>query len=103
LSIDANETSEFRPGSIFGNIENASAFLKTGAVGYSPNKDKFDGLKLETVEWKVSPLRADSVKSSFFEDETIFPRGSVKFDNALLMTQIKHEWHSVKDILSNKV
>jgi len=101
LSIDAKKTSKFNPDSIFKNLESASNFLKTGAVGYSPNKDKFDGLELETFEWKVSPLHVNSVQSSFFENEAIFPKGSVKFDNALLMTQIKHEWHSVEEIKPN--
>ena len=31
-----------------------------------------------------------------FEDETIFPNGSVQFDNTLLMKKIKHEWRSVE-------
>lgn len=101
LSIDASETSAFNPDSVFENLENASNFLKTGAVGYSPNRDKFDGLRLETFEWKVSPLQVNLVRSSFFENEVIFPKESVQFDNALLMTQIKHEWHSVKEIIPN--
>ncbi|MGN7786676.1 hypothetical protein ACTJIJ_19230 [Niabella sp. 22666] len=33
-----------------------------------------------------------NVKSSFFENKDIFPEGSVAFDNALLMTQVEHEW-----------
>lgn len=81
-------------------MDNASEFSRTGAIGYSPNKNKFDGLELETFDWKVSPLQVESVQSSFFEDKAIFPAGSVKFDNALLMTQIKHEWHSVERINS---
>ena len=52
-------------------------------------------MKLKTFNWKVEPLNVTSVHSSFFEDETIFPKGSVQFDNALVMTQIKHEWLSV--------
>jgi hypothetical protein len=99
LSIDACETDEFNPHSIFENLERASDFLKTGSVGYSPNKNQFDGLKLETFDWKVSPLQVQDVQSSFFEDESRFPKGSVKFDNALLMTNIKHEWHSVRPAL----
>ncbi len=70
-------------------------FFEGGAIGYSPSGNKFDGLKLKTFNWKVEPLNVSAVQSSFFENEYIFPKGSVKFDNALLMTQIKHEWHSV--------
>ena len=66
-------------------------------MGYSPNKDKFDGLKLEPYTWKVKPLEVIKVESSFFADKKLFPEGSVTFDNALLMTKIEHEWHSVSN------
>lgn len=65
-----------------------------GDLGYSPNKDKFDGLRLKAYNWEVKPLEVSNVKSSFFENEEIFPKGSVTFDNALLMTNIEHEWKS---------
>jgi hypothetical protein len=81
--------------SIFETLENVSDFFEKGAVGYSPNGKKFDGLKLETYNWEVKPLNVSKVKSTFFENETLFPKGSVKFDNALLMTKVEHEWHSV--------
>ena len=95
ISIDGDKTSRLNSNSIFRNLDNASKFFEGGAVGYSPNGDKYDGLKLKTFNWKVEPLNVTSVHSSFFEDEKFFPKGSVQFDNALLMTQIKHEWYSV--------
>jgi hypothetical protein len=97
ISIDAKETKQFDTNSIFGNLKNVSNFFEKGSVGYSPNKEKFDGLKLQTYEWKVTPLEVTGVKSSFFENEQVFPKGTVTFDNALLMTKVEHEWHSVKD------
>ena len=97
ISIDAKETTVFDNGSIFENLENVSDFFEQGAVGYSPNKDKFDGLKLEPYTWKVKPLEVIKVESSFFADKKLFPEGSVTFDNALLMTKIEHEWHSVSN------
>ncbi len=95
ISVDGDKTETLNSNSIFQNLDTASNFFEGGAVGYSPNGDKFDGLKLKTFNWKVEPLNVTEVHSSFFEDESIFPKGSVQFDNALLMTQIKHEWHSV--------
>ncbi len=95
ISIDGVKTEKLNPNSIFQTLGNASKFFEGGAVGYSPNGDKYDGLKLETFDWKVEPLNVSSVHSSFFEDKSIFPEGSIQFDNALLMTEIKHEWHSV--------
>jgi len=84
----------FNDKSIFETLNNASDFFENGDLGYSPNKDKFDGLRLKAYNWKVRPLAVQNVKSSFFEDEEIFPKGSVIFDNALLMTNIEHEWKS---------
>jgi hypothetical protein len=97
IAIDATEAKTFDPASVFETLENVSGFFEKGAIGYSPNGKKFEGLKLETYNWQVKPLAVSNVKSSFFEDETIFPKGSVKFDNALLMTNVEHEWHSVSD------
>jgi hypothetical protein len=95
ISIDGKKTDKLNEHSIFEDLENASNFFEAGAIGYSPNGDKYDGLKLKTFNWKVEPLEVTSVSSSFFENEAVFPKGSVKFDNALLMTQVKHEWCSV--------
>lgn len=96
ISIDAKEIDIFDPGSIFETLDNVSAFFEKGSVGYSPNNSKYEGLKLEAYKWQVKPLEVMNVKSSFFEDESIFPKGSIHFDNALLMTRIEHEWHSMK-------
>ena len=95
ISIDGNKTEILNSNSIFENIEEVSKFFEGGSIGYSPSGNKFDGLKLKTFNWKVEPLNVTAVQSSFFENEGLFPKGSVKFDNALLMTQVKHEWHSV--------
>jgi hypothetical protein len=95
VAIAAAESDTFEADSIFETLENASGFFQRGEVGYSPNGAKFDGLRLQTKQWLVKPLRVSQVQSSFFENESIFPKGSVKFDNALLMNKIEHEWHSV--------
>ncbi len=42
--IDAVETKIFNDNSIFETLHNASNFFKNGELGYSPNKDKFEGL-----------------------------------------------------------
>ena len=96
ISICGNKTEKLDTTSIFQSLDNASDFFKAGSVGFSPNGNKFDGLELRTFDWKVQPLHLTSIHSSFFEDETLFPKGSVHFDNALLMTSLEHEWHSVK-------
>lgn len=97
ISIDARETDDFAANSIFETLENVSAFFEKGAVGYSPNKNKYEGLKLQAYTWQVRPLDVTNVHSSFYENERVFPKGSVHFDNALLMTKAEHEWRSMQD------
>ncbi|MEM0996766.1 MAG: DUF2071 domain-containing protein [Bacteroidota bacterium] len=98
LSIEARESDQWNEASVFENLECASAFFENGAVGYSPDKGDFEGLELRVHEWRVSLLEVEKVHSSFFENEAIFPSGSVRFDNALLMKNIDHEWIGRKKI-----
>jgi hypothetical protein len=96
LSIRARETNNWNNESIFENLECVSDFFEQGSIGYSPCKKGFEGLELKAYTWKVSLLEVEKVKSSFFEDRSIFPEGSVKFDNALLMKDIEHEWVGIE-------
>ena len=72
------------------------SFFEKGSLGYSATETgkTLDGIVLEIENWKVEPLALNFVESSFYNDETIFPKDSVKFDHALLMRNIAHEWHS---------
>ena len=98
LDIKAKETDIWNEKSVFKDLKCVSDFFEKGSVGYSPDKENFDGLQLIVKNWKVSLLEVDHVKSSFFDDEKIFPSGSVNFDNALLMRNVKHEWVGLKKI-----
>ncbi|HKZ67160.1 MAG TPA: hypothetical protein VJ111_12415 [Chitinophagaceae bacterium] len=98
ICIDAKEANNFNPNSVFETLENASGFFEKGSLGYSPNGDKYEGLKLQVYKWQVKPLDVSNIRSSFFEDETVFPKGSICFDNALLMTKAEHEWHKAIDL-----
>lgn len=97
ISIDAREAKQLSPTSVFETLDNVSSFFERGSVGYSPNGEKLEGLKLHTYTWQVHPLEVTSVHSSFYENESIFPKGSIAFDNALLMTKVEHEWKSLPD------
>jgi hypothetical protein len=99
-SIDATLANTLKKESIFKDLPTVSAFFKSGSTGYSPNGNNFDGLLLNTYTWDMKPLEVSNVRSSYFENERIFPKGSVQFDNALLMTNIEHEWSSLPDRFS---
>ncbi|GGG50608.1 DUF2071 domain-containing protein [Bizionia arctica] len=100
LSIKAKKTNKWNKESVFENLQCVSDFFENGSVGYSPDNTDFEGLELKAYNWEVSLLEVENVKSSFFENERIFPKGSVMFDNALLMTGIEHEWIGLKKIKS---
>ena len=53
-----------------------------------------DGIVLRTTTWEVQPLRIESVESSYFSNQKLFPAGSIAFDCALIMRNIAHEWES---------
>jgi hypothetical protein len=86
--------------SLFQSLEEASAFFEAGSLGYSatPDPTRFQGLQLHCFNWRVAPLEVEEVRSSFFEDEALFPSGSIEFDSALLMRGIEHEWLGKSDL-----
>lgn len=100
LSVDARLAQGFPADSIFASLDEVSDFFEAGSVGYSPHamNGHFEGLELRCKSWQVQPLSVSHVESSYFNDENIFPTGSVEFDNALLMHGIEHEWHTREPI-----
>jgi uncharacterized protein YqjF (DUF2071 family) len=100
LSVIA-ETADAWPGdSVFDSLDKASAFFAAGALGYSPTYDsrRFQGIELACQRWCVQPLAVREIRSSWFDDATVFPPGSAQFDCALLMRGIEHEWHGREDL-----
>jgi hypothetical protein len=95
VAVEGRVTTDFPDGSVFGSIQDASDFFERGSLGYSATRRSgtYDGLELRTINWSVESLAVDRIESSFFEDSSLFPAGSVEFDCALLMRNINHEWH----------
>ena len=94
VEVVGRPSTALQSGSVFPDTDAASRFFERGSLGYSDTRDpsEFDALELRTRTWHVTPLDVDHVLSSFFEDPSRFPPGSVEFDNALLMRDIDHEW-----------
>jgi hypothetical protein len=95
LLIEGHVAKELPTTSVFGSIKEASDFFERGSLGYSvtARPSQFDGLELRSFNWQMQPLTVERVATSFFENRAWFPPGSVKFDCALLMRGIRHEWH----------
>jgi hypothetical protein len=87
--------------SCFASLAEASVFFEGGSLGFSATRDgdRLEGLLLRTIEWRARPLAVREVRSSYFEDEGRFPKGSVQFDHALVMRDVIHEWHKATDLL----
>ena len=87
-------------GSVFRSLQEASDFFAAGSLGYSVTSEtgRYDGLELACKSWQVTPLTVEQIESSFYDDRSVFPSGSIEFDCGLLMRGIKHEWHSQKDL-----
>jgi hypothetical protein len=100
MKVGARRTTKLPTSSDFRSLEESSAFFQAGSLGYSATTDpsRFQGLELRCRNWHVEPLEVEEVRSSFFEDELLFPKGSIEFDCALLMRDIEHEWHGKPDL-----
>lgn len=96
VSISGKTATDLPADSIFSSLATCSRFFEDGSLGYSPTttNNKYEGLELRTKKWNVEPLTITDVESSFFNNPEIFPEDSVTFDNALLIKNIDHEWHS---------
>jgi hypothetical protein len=105
VAVEGRVASELPVDSVFGSIRGASDFFECGSLGYSATHTagEYDGLELHTFNWQVLPLSVERVESSFFEDRKLFPVGSIEFDCALLMRNIKHEWHGRPSLCAETV
>jgi len=105
ISLSAAVTDKLPAASIFTSLESASDFFQGGSLGYSTTSDtrRFQGLELRCRQWQMVPLDVTEVRSTYVEDETAFPKGSIEFDSAFLMRGIEHEWHGKSDLCCQAV
>ncbi|PCI37049.1 MAG: hypothetical protein COB53_07690 [Elusimicrobia bacterium] len=98
--VDAKIANSIPSTSIFSSIKDCSTFFERGSLGYSStgSPQVYDGLELKVFDWKVQPLKIERVESSYFSNEKVFPKGSTEFDCALLMVDIRHQWHGREEL-----
>lgn len=103
VDLEVRETLDFPATSVFASLREASEFFEAGCVGYSsrPDSCKLDGLLLKVFDWQVSPCEVVHARSSYFDDRSIFPAGSIELDHALLMRDISHEWHAEPEMTTD--
>lgn len=76
---------------LFSTLDEASEFFRDGATGWSPTRQRssLEGLHLRTRDWRVTPMRAHRVVSSYFN---ALPRGTATLDNVLVMRNTESTW-----------
>ncbi len=100
VNLRAHPAEGLPANSVFTSLAEASTFFEGGALGFSESRDpnRLDGVELRCKSWSMNPLAVDEVRSSYFDDEKRFPKGSIAFDCALIMRNIEHEWHAADDL-----
>ena len=100
VAVAGTVTDHLPDASVFCSLTEASGFFQGGALGYSKTRTagRYDGLELYCDRWKVEPLEVEYIESSYFEDKSQFPQGSVDFDCGLLMRNIPHQWLGHEDL-----
>lgn len=104
VSFDGTLAKNLQSDSIFPNLEEASTFFAKGAVGYSLSRDEshFQGMELRLLDWHIEPMQIKDAYAQLFLDKTKFPEGTVRLDSAMLMKNLRHEWHRIPIIPSKK-
>ncbi|MFN9046946.1 MAG: DUF2071 domain-containing protein [Planctomyces sp.] len=94
IHVSGRVSAEWTGGSVFSDLQTASDFFRGGALGYSAaaGGGHLSGIELNCEKWQVETLAVERMESSFFEDLSVFPRGTVQVDCALLMRGIGHRW-----------
>jgi Uncharacterized conserved protein (COG2071) len=93
LSVSAQAAASLG-GQLFKSIEDAAHFFREGALGYSPagNADYFEGVRLVSSCWDVSPVSVQHMASSLFDNDRLFPGGTCTLDSALVMRNLPVRW-----------
>ncbi len=100
IAVDGHVTAKWPTHSTFASLDEASRFFERGSLGYSVTAQDgvFDGLELRCHTWAAQSLEVEEIHSSYFDDPTVFPKGTIHHDCTLLMRGIAHEWHGKRDL-----
>jgi hypothetical protein len=102
VTVAAHRANKVMAGSVFDTVEEASRFFRGAPVAYSPraSDSTFDGVELETKEWRIEALHIDEASSTFFDDVDRFPPGAASVDSAFLMRDIDTTWRPRRTLVA---
>ena len=61
-----------------------------------------DGIEIRTRTWRIDSARVVHVRSSYFDDVTVFPPGSAVVDSAFVMRDIAADWRAAPPPVTSK-
>jgi hypothetical protein len=91
---------------LFPTVADAIDFFRQGTCGFSPAaraRGCVDSVRLHAATWAAEPMTMTRMKSSLFNDTTLFPDGACTLDSALLMTNINARWTAGPRFADNKL
>jgi hypothetical protein len=92
------DSAAFRPSNLFESIAAASDFFRRAECGYSCTlrEGTLEGVRLTTPDWQLTSVQVTEVHSAFYRDANLFPPGSIGFDSAFLLRDVRSEWHALR-------
>lgn len=105
VAVTAHLAQQVMADSVFGSLEDASAFFRCAPLGYAatPRRGVFDGVELTAEDWAIAPLHLDEARSSFFDDPARFGPGAAVADSAFLMAGLETTWRAQPKLLASAV
>lgn len=92
VALRVRKASERRGTSLFRDLDEASAFFQSGALGWSQGDPHLEGMMIALEGWNLRPLDIEYATSSYFEDRARFPEGSLHLDSAYCMEHLPLRW-----------
>ncbi len=80
---------------LFADAAEASAFFEAGSCGFSPDHHGcLEGISMAAESWRADPVSV-TARSSFYDDPTRFPPGTIELDVAMLMRDVPVVWSTL--------
>jgi uncharacterized protein DUF2071 len=94
VDVEVRVTSELTGSVLFADLDQAADFFRSSSIGYSLRREpeELEGTQLTASSWRVDPCVVDRVASSYYDDRSVFPAGSIELDSALVMRKVPIRW-----------
>lgn len=95
VDAEVRRARDLRGSKLFADLDAASEFFSSSPTAWSPRRDAgLEAVSLHTDAWSIEAAEPVRVRSSFFDDRTRFPDGSVILDSAMLMLDVPVRWEA---------